>query len=1106
MRKLTQYLPVLLALSLAGFSGSGCTKEIRKSRHLARGKRDFQALKYDQAEIEYLKVRHVAPTNSEAIRQLGLIYAEQGRMVDAYRFLLKAAELEPANPAIHLKLSTTALALGDYKKAVDEAYLVLAKQPGQTDALEVLANSVFGSKAVDDAKQRIDNLRQSDHDRAGYHLAAGIFYLRGQDTTNAEIELKKALELDPKSTGSLAALGGVYWLRNDLEAADKAFKSAFELSPIRSIRRVKYGEFKVSTGKKDEARQLVEEITRQAPDYLPAWIFLAELAFSDKKYDDCNSMLQRVLARDPENFEAGMLNGNLNLAKGDATNAISAFNRLGTTVYSRSPVLKLQLARAQLLAGDSTRALITLNQAVKDNPNFAEAILLMATLNIRKGDLPAAISSLTDLTSKQPQLWQAHLLLIDAYLAQKNLDQALAAAQRMLPLFPKASEVPLLIGSVQLRQKKPAEARQSFENALALSTNNLAVIEQLVSLDITEQKYSNALDRVQKLAEQFPREPAPLFLSARVHLAAAQNIAEAEKRKNGAASSMSASFANVAAAQADVNQAEAALLKAIDMAPGFRAAYLLLEQLYVACGRQQQALDRLNGLLSKTNDVGVLLRVGQLQESLTNYPAARDAYEKLLAADPDPATAAVALNNLAFLYSDRFNDVNKAYPLIEKARRLFPEDASIADTMGWILYRRGEYQRALVFLEESAAKLSDHADIQFHLGLVHYALGDEAPARTALEQAAQGKDFQDKDEADRRLAILAVDPNNPDAAARTLLEKRLQENPADPIALVRLGAIQEREGAVNKAIESYQAALKANEKNPQVLLKLAQLYLASSADGAQKAFALAKSAHDLAPDDVRISALLGRLAYQTGDAKWASSLLEDSARKLPNDPAIAYDLAWAYYTLGRVADAQNTMQSAAQASSFPKAEDARGFLAAVAAAGDPARVNQMGPEVQKMLGADPNYLPALMLSALIQEEQGNFKQAAQIYDQILGRYKFFTPATRNLGLLYFAHLNDDEKAYDLVSKARQFYPQDAELAKALGVLTYRKGNYARASQLLKEGAASRKSDAELLYYLGMAQYQLKSKAESKASLQEAVALNLQAKLADDAKRVLAELK
>jgi Flp pilus assembly protein TadD len=108
--------------------------------------------------------------------------------------------------------------------------------------------------------------------------------------------------------------------------------------------------------------------------------------------------------------------------------------------------------------------------------------------------------------------------------------------------------------------------------------------------------------------------------------------------------------------------------------------------------------------------------------------------------------------------------------------------------------------------------------------------------------------------------------------------------------------------------------------------------------------------------------------------------------------------------------------------------------------------------------------------------------------------------------LYFAHLGNDQKAYDLLPKASQSFPQDPDVAKALGILAYRKGSYAQAVDLLKKSAASRKADAELLYYLGMAQYKLKSKAESKASLQEAVSLNLQAKLAEDAKRVLAELK
>jgi uncharacterized protein HemY len=73
-------------------------------------------------------------------------------------------------------------------------------------------------------------------------------------------------------------------------------------------------------------------------------------------------------------------------------------------------------------------------------------------------------------------------------------------------------------------------------------------------------------------------------------------------------------------------------------------------------------------------------------------------------------------------------------------------------------------------------------------------------------------------------------------------------------------------------------------------------------------------------------------------------------------------------------------------------------------------------------------------------------------------------------------------------------------------MAYRHANYSAAAQYLKQSLQTRKDDGELLYYLGMAQYQLKAKAESKAALQHALALNLDPKLASEAKRVLAELK
>jgi hypothetical protein len=74
-------------------------------------------------------------------------------------------------------------------------------------------------------------------------------------------------------------------------------------------------------------------------------------------------------------------------------------------------------------------------------------------------------------------------------------------------------------------------------------------------------------------------------------------------------------------------------------------------------------------------------------------------------------------------------------------------------------------------------------------------------------------------------------------------------------------------------------------------------------------------------------------------------------------------------------------------------------------------------------------------------------------------------------------------------------------------------DYRNAARLLDESVRKGTEDAQALYYLGMAHYQLskdqkehlKEKNETKLALQRALDLNVQTKLAEDARRVLAEL-
>ena len=131
-------------------------------------------------------------------------------------------------------------------------------------------------------------------------------------------------------------------------------------------------------------------------------------------------------------------------------------------------------------------------------------------------------------------------------------------------------------------------------------------------------------------------------------------------------------------------------------------------------------------------------------------------------------------------------------------------------------------------------------------------------------------------------------------------------------------------------------------------------------------------------------------------------------------------------------------------------------------------------------------------------------QAVKTYEKVIADNPLYAPALRQLALLYGNRPTDDPRAYELVTKAREAYPDDPEIAKTLGILNYRRGNYPQSEDLLKQAAAKRKEDPVLLYYLGAVYHQLKQYAQCKETLQEALSSNLSPELGGDATKALAD--
>jgi tetratricopeptide (TPR) repeat protein len=1085
MRQFAFRILALAALFLAVMAGSGCTRAARRARHLARANQYFNSDELDKAEIEYMIVLKTDPVNAPAIGRLGIIYYEQGRYGRAFSFLMKGRELKPDDLDLRLKLAAIYLTAGKGKEVRDEANFVLDRRPQDAEAPLLLAESAVTTNAIEEVQQRLKAVLQKAGGTAALDVGlAHLEQMRG-DFQGAAADLQRAKALDPKSSSVFWAYGNLYFAQNDQKQAEEAFKMAAELSPPRSPRRLGYAQYKIRAGDLTAGKQLLQEITQKTPDYLPAWRWLAEIALAEKKYDECADMISRILTRDSLNYDALLLNGQLMLAKGEPDKAVVDFKKT-VAAYPQAATAHYQLAVAYLTQKEVGQAVISLNQALSLAPNFAEATVLLAGIEMRTGDVGAAIASLKPLVEKRPQFVQAQVFLADAYRAQGNFESAIEIFRAMEKLAPKNPDASFLMGMTFLQEKKRDEARAAFGRAVELSPDYLAGVEQLVDMDITDKQYETALQRVQPLLDQNPKSAEARLILAKIFLA-----------------------------QQDAKGAETALLKAIELKPESRTAHLLLARLYVDTHQVPKALDDLRAVVEKNpKDAGAWMSIAMIQEQQKDYNGARDTWEKLLAANPQYAPA---MNDLAWLYSESFGQIDKAYEIASKARELQPYDPFTADTLGWVLYRMKQYPKALSLLEESAGKIGKQAVVQLHLGLTYYMLGEEEPARVALQRAQElkkdvtyrelNKDVMYREEADQCLAILAIDPTTAGPEARAMLDKRLAAMPDDPVARARLAAIDEREGNFNKATEAYQSILTANPSNVGALVNLARLYSAHGND-AHKAIEFAKSAYKIAPNDPAISPILGRLALQTGDCKWAASLLQQASRQQPQNPEVLFDFALASYSVGRVSDAASNAKSALEVGTgFSRADAATRFLNMIALAGDPDQAAASASRVQDILKSQPDYVPALMVMGEIEDQKPDIHAAEQVYEKVLSLYPDFGPAKRRLAILYAADQPaDNQKALQLATQAREAFPEDPDVAKALGILAYGQGDYARSSRLLQESASMLNGDAKVFYYLGMDQYRLKQQTESKRSLQRALDLSLPGELASEARRVLAELK
>jgi tetratricopeptide (TPR) repeat protein len=157
-------------------------------------------------------------------------------------------------------------------------------------------------------------------------------------------------------------------------------------------------------------------------------------------------------------------------------------------------------------------------------------------------------------------------------------------------------------------------------------------------------------------------------------------------------------------------------------------AELLIDQ-----KRYPQAMAAYNQALKlKPGDLEILYMRALLAEKMDMMDLLEQDLRHILAQEPDNVNT---LNALGYSLADKTNRYDEAYELIQKALDLSPIDQyHIFDSMGWVLYKLGDYAQAIAYLRKALAMQND-PEIYAHLGEVLWESGDQQAAIRVWNEA-----------------------------------------------------------------------------------------------------------------------------------------------------------------------------------------------------------------------------------------------------------------------------------------------------------------------------------------------------------------------------------
>lgn len=514
--------------------------------------------------------------------------------------------------------------------------------------------------------------------------------------------LQHCLDIHPNAASALYEVSQYYMFLRQVPQGQEALERAVASAPDNYWYSQGLASLYQQQNELDKAITLLEQMAVRFPGKQDPLFNLLDLYGRQEKYDEVISTLNRLEKHMGKNEQLSMEKFRIYLQMKDDKKAFQEIESL-VQEYPMDMRYQVILGDVYLQNGKKQEAYDVYQKVLAAEPDNPMAIFSMASYYKQTGQEGLYQQQLDTLllnkkVTPDTKVSVMRQMIVENEQADKDSTQIIALFDRIMKQEQDDPQIPMLYAQYLLSKNMEAESVPVLEQVVDLDPTNKAARMMLVGTAVRKEDYKQII----KVCEP-GIEATPDALEFYYYLAIAYNQAEQP------------------------------------------------DSVVSICKR---ALEHTTADSKKEVVSNFYSILGDMYHTQKQMKEAYAAYDSALVYNPSNIGA---LNNYAYYLSVERRDLDKAEEMSYKTVKAEPNNATYLDTYAWILFEKGNYAEARIYIDNAMKSDDEKSDVIVeHCGDIYYMTGDVDGAlsywKKALEMGSESKTLKQKIEKKKYIA------------------------------------------------------------------------------------------------------------------------------------------------------------------------------------------------------------------------------------------------------------------------------------------------------------------------------------------------------------------